>query len=199
MCSQLRVGSTLNSQLGYTHLKDYINTQRKKRKAAVHGHAAVWLAKELHFEHVPERQRMLRGTGEQTRWWGDNNWRKSDAHGPPPLRERIRCSVSPPTPTTLLLQSWRISSYNKHHSNAGVHLQANLIHTRAESMLTGHSCYTGVPLSAFPCVKSKVMDIIVDFCRWPLSNCTFNIHHIGENDRFRRIIMAPGCCDIHSM
>lgn len=145
MCSQLRVGSTLNAQLGYTHLKDYINTQGKKRKAVVHVHVAFWLAKGLHFEHVPENQRVWReaqGDGERvSEMMGRRNTDRVMLTGScPPQREESDVQCLPPT--SLLLQSWRPSSSYKHHLKAGAHFQDNLICAVAQSIQIDHGCYT---------------------------------------------------------
>lgn len=211
MCSRLCVGSTLNAQLGYTHSKDYINTQAKKSKAAVHGCAAVWLAKGLHFERVPEGQSKSWGAGrrgkrererERTRWWGEKKWRKSDAHGllPPRGRNQMFCVSPPPLcfyslggflPPTNITQTLELISKLTSF--------APELNRCWQAVAVTPQQFAGVPVTAFPCVQSKVTDIIVDFCRSPLSHCPFNMHHIRENNRFRRRIMAAGCCDMHSM
>lgn len=166
----------------------------------MHGRAAVWLAKGLHFERVPEGQPTSRGG-----WWGEKKWRKSDAHGllpPPHPRGRNQMFCVSPTPLCFYSLGGFLPPTNITQT---LELISKLTSFAPElnrcwqAVAVTPQQFAGVPVAAFPCVQSKVTDIIVDFCRSPLSHCPFNMHHIRENNRFRRRIMAPGCCDMHSM
>lgn len=108
VCSQLCVGS---AQLGYTHLKGYINTREEQESGGAWPRSCL----------IGQRASLWTRPWETASEGDDGGMEKvmlTASWGPQKEESDVLCLPQPPTNPTFL-QSWRISSSNKHHSKAG--------------------------------------------------------------------------------